>query len=34
MVQDRLKALDLFEAFGILSAGDPESETGTPEIPH
>jgi len=26
------KALDLFASFGILSAGDPESETSTPEF--
>ena len=27
-----LKALDLFASFGILSAGDPESEKSTPEL--
>jgi enterochelin esterase-like enzyme len=26
------KALDLFASFGVLSAGDPESETSTPEF--
>ena len=26
------KALDLFASFGILSAGDPESEKSTPEF--